>query len=338
MECEFCEQSRAELNRLMEENRRLRSELNKKEMNENFVKDDTEKVRYYTGLHCYGVLLSLFINVKSFLPAAKNLSPFQMLLLTLMRLRLDLPVQQLCHLFNVSHRTLSSAFADTISVLHARLGPLVHWPERHCLQATMPHQFVETFGKRVAIIIDCFEIRTERPSNLKARAQTYSHYKGGHTMKYLIGITPQGAISFISKGWGGRASDKHITEKCGLLNKLLPGDLVLADRGFDIRDAVGMMCAEVKIPSFTKGLCQLDARDVESTRGIAHLRIHVERVIGSMRNKFKMLHTTIPIRLLLPCEGEDMTLLDKIVKVCCVLVNMCPSVVVKPGENETCSC
>lgn len=32
------------------------------------------------------------------------------------------------------------------------------------------------------------------------------------------------------------------------------------------------------------------------------------------------------------------TLLDKIVKVCCVLVNMCPSVVVKPAPNETCSC
>ncbi len=28
-------------------------------------------------------------------------------------------------------------------------------------------------------------------------------------------------------GWGGRGSDKHVTEKSGLLNKLLPGDLVL---------------------------------------------------------------------------------------------------------------
>uniref|UniRef100_A0A3Q4HG34 NACHT domain-containing protein n=1 Tax=Neolamprologus brichardi TaxID=32507 RepID=A0A3Q4HG34_NEOBR len=33
-------------------------------------------------------------------------------------------------------------------------------------------------------------------------------------------------------------------------------------------------------------------------------------------------HTTMPIRLLRPCEGEEMTLLDKMVKVCCVLVNM----------------
>ncbi len=44
--------------------------------------------------------------------------------------------------------------------------------------------------------------------------------------------------------------------------KLLPGYLVLADRGFDIKDSVGMMCAEVQIPAFTKSRCQLDAKDV----------------------------------------------------------------------------
>ncbi|XP_026014019.1 uncharacterized protein LOC113015876 [Astatotilapia calliptera] len=331
-------ESRAEINRLLEENRKLKSKLDKTELNENFLKGDTEKVKYYTGFTCFAIFKSVLENVKAFLPASKKLSHFQMLLLTLMRLRLDLPVQHLSYLFNVSYKTLSSVFSDTIDVLHARFGILVHWPERHCLQATMPPQFTDTFGNRVAIIVDCFEIRTERPSNLKARAQTYSHYKGTHTMKYLIGITPQGAISFISKGWGGRASDKHITEQCGILNKLLPGDVVLADRGFDIRDAVGMMCAEVKIPAFTRGFCQLDAKDIENTRAIAHLRIHVERVIGSLRNKFKMLHTTMPIRSLLPCEGEDVTFLDKIVRVCCVLVNMCPSVVVKPGTHETCTC
>uniref|UniRef100_A0A3Q2V9I8 DDE Tnp4 domain-containing protein n=1 Tax=Haplochromis burtoni TaxID=8153 RepID=A0A3Q2V9I8_HAPBU len=202
-DCVCNEQGRAEINRLLEENRLLRSQLQKTELNEHFLKDYTKKVRYYTGLLCYAVLMSLFNTVKDFLPVSKKLSGFQMLLLTLMLLRLDLPVQHLCHLFNVSHKTLSSIFADTIDVLYARLGALVHWPERHCLQATMPPHFTETFGKRVAIIVDCFEIRTERPSNLKARAQTYSHYKGTHTIKYLIGITPHRSISFISRGWGG---------------------------------------------------------------------------------------------------------------------------------------
>ena len=51
-------------------------------------------------------------------------------------------------------------------------------------------------------------------------------------------------MSFISKAWGGRASDKFITEHCGFLDHILPGDVILADRGFDIQDIVGSMCAE----------------------------------------------------------------------------------------------
>ncbi len=65
-----------------------------------------------------------------------------------------------------------------------------------------------------------------------------------------------------------------------------------------------MMCAEVKIPAFTKSRCQLDAEDVEDTRAIAHLRTHVERVIGSLHNKYILLHNTLPICLLLPCKDE----------------------------------
>ena len=95
-----------------------------------------------------------------------------MVLLTLIRLRLDLPIQHLSHIY-VSRRTLSVTFADTIDVLYAHLTPLLYWPERHCLQVTMPHQFLEAFGKHVAIIVDCFEIRTERPSKLMARAHPF---------------------------------------------------------------------------------------------------------------------------------------------------------------------
>ncbi len=180
--------------------------------------------------------------------------------------------------------------------------------------------------KRCACVIDCFEIFIERPSDLKARAQTYSSYKSHNTMKYLIRITPQGTISFISKGWGGHASDKFITEHSGFLAHLLPGDLILADRGFDVEDAIGMCQANLKIPAFTKGHKQLSPLDVEGTRGLAALRIHVERVIGLVRQKYTMLENTIPITLLSPDEC-NMTTLDKIVQVSCALTNLSEPIV-----------
>ena len=68
----------------------------------------------------------------------------------------------------------------------------------------------------------------------------------------LIGIVPQGTIAFVSEAWGGRASDKYITENCGFLKNLLPGDVILADRGFDIADSVGTLQARLRIPAFAR--------------------------------------------------------------------------------------
>ena len=76
-------------------------------------------------------------------------------------------------------------------------------------------------GKKVAVILDCFEIFIERPSNLFARACTWSSYKHHNTVKVLLGTTPQGVISYVSGTWGGRVSDKYITEHCGILNKII---------------------------------------------------------------------------------------------------------------------
>ena len=104
-----------------------------------------------------------------------------------------------------------------------------------------------------------------------------------NTCKFLIGIVPQGAVTFIYEAWDGRASDKHITENSGLLEKLLPGDLILADRGFDIEDSVAVFYAKVEIPDFTRGKKQFSPLEVEHSRKIAASWIHVERVVGNVQ-------------------------------------------------------
>lgn len=91
-------------------------------------------------------------------------------------------------------------------------------------------------------------------------------------------------MCFTSKAWGGLTSDKYLTERCGLLSNLKPGDLVLADRRFTISESVALYQAQLAFPAFTKGKNQLDPFDVE-TQGIANVRIHVEHLIRHVRQK-----------------------------------------------------
>ena len=91
----------------------------------------------------------------------------------------------------------------------------------------------------------------------------------------------------------------YLTETCGLLKHLLPGDLVLADRGFTFQESMGLYCAELKIPEFTRGKSQLEQKSVDETREIAAVGIHVERVIGLLRNKFSILQGILPIKMIM---------------------------------------
>ena len=288
-----------------------------------------ECVVFYTGLPNFKTLKCVFDHTMQFIPSSEStkLTPFQEFVAVMIKLRLNCPSQDLAHRLSVSQATISRILLKWLTEMDNSLQRLIPWPDREALQKSMPECFQVSFGKKVAVILDCFEIFTERPSNLEARSYTWSSYKHHNTVKVLLGTTPQGVVSFVSDTWEGRTSDKYITEHCGILNKLLPGDVVLADRGFDIGDSVGMMQARLHIPAFTKGKSQLSAMEVQETREIANVRIHVERVIGNVRQKYSILQSTLPIHFLIKRVGEDIPLIDRIVRICCALCNVCDSVV-----------
>ena len=62
--------------------------------------------------------------------------------------------------------------------------------------------------------------------------------------------------------------DIYLTEHCGILKNLLPGDVVFADHGFTIAESVAAMHAKLYILAFTKGKSHLSALEVNDTRKI----------------------------------------------------------------------
>ena len=297
-------------------------------LSEEFLSGNDKKVKFYTGIPTFDLLKVLFTFVSVSVPSQANstLSNFQQFVVVLAKLRLNLTNQDIGYRFDLHQTTISKMFKKWINIMYIRLKPLIKWPEREKLLKTMPAEFKKKF-KKCVIVVDCFEIFCERPTSLEPRAQTWSNYKQHNSVKFLIGIAPQGVISFISNAWGGRVSDVYITENCGVLDNLMPGDLLLADRGFTIQDSVGLLCAEVKTPTFTRGKNQLSKFEVESSRQLSRVRIHVERVIGVIRQKYTMLQSTLPINVIM-CNGkEERSIIDKILTVCCALCNCCDSVV-----------
>ena len=112
-------------------------------------------------------------------------------------------------------------------------------------------------------------------------------------------------------------------------NLLDPGDVVLADRGVAISDDLRIYGTRLEISAFTQGKKQLrlqEVHGVEFSKRLSKVYIHVECVIGLLKNKYSILQHTLPV-LVKHKHDTDFSNIDKILIVCSALVNPRPSVV-----------
>ena len=130
------------------------------------------------------------------------------LLLILLKLTLGASNRDLSLRFNMTEQYLSKTVRTWLSKLTNVFAKPIFCPERETLRENLPTCF--SSFKYCVCIIDCTEVYIQRPHHLNARARTFSNYKSHNTIKYLIGITPAGAIRFFSESWVGKASDKEI--------------------------------------------------------------------------------------------------------------------------------
>ena len=303
------------------------------------IKDDDAAVLFYTGFPNYGALISFYNFIEPKLAKMqywkgekllkenqsyqmddnrkkpgppRKLSYLDEFLLVLMRLKAGLFVQDLADRFGISTSLVSRICITWINLLYVELKDLFPFPAQELVRKNMPQEFAQYATTR--IILDCTELFIQRPSAMLAQSETWSDYKHHNTWKLLVGVTPNGQVSFLSELWGGRVSDKQITRESGVLDLLEPGDNVMVDRGFDISNIVPNGVS-VNMPPFLAGREQMTAAETEETMSIASVRIHVERAIGRMKT-YHILDGTLP-NTLSPYATQ-------IVAVCGLLTNFLP--------------
>ena len=277
------------------------------------IRDNDTMIKFYTGFCDYETLLAFYEEVLEadamvmrqwcgrrsesdyddikVGPSCK-LPLLEQFFLTLIRLRLGLLILDLANRFGISQASVSRITNTWINLMYHSLKSIETFPSWHVVKKYMPEAFKRDYPN-TRIIIDATEFSIERPSSLVSQASTFSSYNNRNTIKVLVGITPSGAISFVSQAYEGSISDRHLFEVCGLLEKLEPGDEIMADKGFLIQDLLIPRGIRLNIPPFLQSNSQMPASDVFLTRKIARLRVHVERAIGRVKD-FRILQNNLP--------------------------------------------
>lgn len=230
--------------------------------------------------------------------------------MTLYRLRLGVPSQECAMRFGLKHSTYESIFNTWVVFIALELEDLckINADVRCERKAKCFEDFPD-----VVIVVDCTELFAETPSSLKAHKQLFSNYKHHCTVKFLVGISPSGAITYVSPMFGGLASDKVITRASDdLVVSLKRGEEVMGDRAYTVQDDLPPGVNIVMPCSKPSSQTQLSHEQVIISRNISRARIHIERAIGRIKS-FGLLEKEVKI--------ASIYYFEYVFKACSFLVN-----------------
>lgn len=238
------------------------------------------------------------------------------LFITLLRLRRGFALKTIAYIYNVSESVVSRIFNTWIQFMFLQFKEMKYmmFPSRKILKPVLPKVF-RSF-RNIRCSIDCTEFFVQTPRNYSQQGNVYSSYKHHTTFKALIAVTPNGAACFVSDLYEGSIDDVSITKKCGIIDHIEHGDVVLVDKGFTIQDLLNPKHASIKIPAFLGKRERLTKEEEMDTRRIAKARIHVERFNERLK-KFKLIGNLIPLSL--------SHIASQMVYVACCLVNFQPA-------------
>lgn len=318
---------RTELARIQNHNFGLEEKLVLKQRGLEFLAESAIKCNYYTGISDYQVLTKLYKYLRPSLDdPMPNFGSEQLFVMTLSQLRLNIPFSTLGFDYGVSTTTASKYFHRTLYVIYSCCKYALQPSQQKNAARHTPHSFARIYEHKRVFIVDCFEVRCETPGNIKAAAAHFSNYKRTHTVKFLIAVHPDGTIAYISNGFTGRCSDREITLQSGFLDLVEENDIILADKGFTISDIIRAKKATLNIPTFLRNKRQFSPAELETDKQVTSLRIHVERVIGLLRNKYQCISGTISVDTMARFQNNH-NVVDLMVKVSCILCNFNKSII-----------
>jgi hypothetical protein len=211
-----------------------------------------------------------------------DLTRTNQLLLTVIWLRLYPTNEVLAFLFGVSDSTASRIIARMVPLLEASGNDTMRMPDpgrkrRKSLDALLAQT------PELAVIIDTFEQRVQRPRNRAEADGYYSGKKKQHTLKSQVAVNEEtGEICDVPESVPGPTADLTLLKQSELLERLPEGVGGIGDLGYvGIGEAhpAGLAATPRRKP---RGKDR-PPEDIAFNRAFAKRRIKVEHTIGRMR-------------------------------------------------------
>lgn len=238
----------------------------------------------------------------------------QLVIMAFIKLKMNLPFVNIATLFRIKRKTITNYFYYILPYIKMALSPAIYWPSTEEIRNSLPIHFNDF--KSCRVVLDCFEVKMASLKCLTCRILTYSNYKKNQTVKFLLGVTPAGFISYLSQPYCGRASDKLIFNNERLLTNYEFNpyiDSIMVDKGFCIEDECINAGIKLIRPPFLRNKKQLSPAEAELNVKIAKARVHVERAIQRIR-EFNILVDKVD-RNMLPWIHD-------IAEIVCCIVNL----------------
>lgn len=291
---------------------------------------DDETVQYYTGLEtaakfslALSTLLPMAYNIEYRWSRVIGLSVEDQFLMLLIKLRRNTTDFESGKIFGVSKTEVSNIIVTWINFVSDIWSLIDIWPSRNLVNFYMSDSFKKYYPS-TRVIIDGTEIGIQKPSKPNDQKVSFSTYKHKNTLKFLVGASPGGLISYFSSGYAGSVSDRQIVERCPLLPMCDSGDTIMADRGFNVQDLFACKGIGINIPNFLKGKSQIPSGQLKLDQKLASQRANIERHIGLTKTylilKSELNHFYIPLA-------------SKIFSICIILCNFRERIVNKNNTN-----
>lgn len=295
-------------------NNNIQADLEKIEI----VKASDKELKKFTGIESYGLFEILHkylmsscsdnscsVPVHSDDPAKlfSHISTENQLLLVLYKLKRNPVDSVLASDFKVSTGRVSEIFKFWIRRMYRKFKIIKIWPSKESVQKHMPAATKQHFPDLLAIS-DCVEFSTQVPRGPLPGKLLFSNYKNCHTVKVMYSTAPNGALIHCSDAYGGNSSDKEIFSQSDISSRLQPGDGLMVDKGFLIRDCIqGKDIRLYRPPFLSEKNPQFEPNERESGRLIARSRIVVENFNARLSYYSFLKQKKIPV-LYLPLMNE----------------------------------